>query len=197
MHHPGQQFRRQAASLNRLRRQSTRGATAPGEENGMSDDPDAFAGAGDGCDDPRPHILVINDTQEILDLFRDILEEEGYRVSLYSHAFNDLEEIKRQAPDLILLDFLIGGEAQGWQMLQKLKMDRETMRIPVVVCTAAVKLVQELEGHLRAKSIGIIMKPFDIDDLTTEVRRYLTVLQKDDGTVMGDASAATPGASPA
>lgn len=117
----------------------------------------------------RRHILVVNDTQEILDLFRDILEEEGYRVSLYSYAVNDLAEIKRIAPDLIILDFIIGGEDSGWQLLQKLKMDRQTMTIPVVVCTAALRLVQELEGHLRAKNVTVILKPFDIDDLITQV----------------------------
>ncbi len=67
----------------------------------------------------KRHILVINDTQEILDLFREILEEEGYRVSLYSYAFRDLDEIKQGSPDLIILDFIIGGEDYGWQLLQK------------------------------------------------------------------------------
>lgn len=117
---------------------------------------------------PR-HILVVNDTQEILDLFRDILEEEGYRVSLYSYAINDMAEIKRIAPDLIILDFIIGGEDTGWQLLQKLRMDRQTMAMPVIVCTAAIRLVQELEGRLRAKNVAVILKPFDIDDLVTQV----------------------------
>ncbi len=115
------------------------------------------------------HIMVINDTQEILDLFREILEEEGYRVTLYSYAFRDLDEIKQDLPDLLILDFIIGGEAQGWQMLQKLKLDRTTEMIPVIVCTAAVTLVRELEGHLKEKGVGIILKPFDIDDLLRQV----------------------------
>lgn len=117
----------------------------------------------------KRHILVINDTPELLDLFREILEDEGYRVSLYSATFQDLEEIKRAKPDLILLDFIIGGEASGWQLLQKLRMDRETAKIPVVVCTAALELARELEGHLRAKGIGLVLKPFDIDDLLLAV----------------------------
>jgi len=117
--------------------------------------------------------MVVNDTQEILDLFRDLLEEEGYRVSLYSFAFQDLAEVKQRKPDLVILDFIIGGEAQGWQLLQKMKMDRETMSIPIVVCTAAIALVRDLEGRLRDKKVGIILKPFDIDDLLREVSRAL------------------------
>lgn len=117
--------------------------------------------------------MVVNDTQEILDLFRDLLEEEGYRVSLYSFAFQDLAEVKQRKPDLVILDFIIGGEAQGWQLLQKMRMDRETMSIPIIVCTAAIALIRELEGRLRDKNVGIILKPFDIDDLLREVSRAL------------------------
>lgn len=117
------------------------------------------------------HILVVNDTQEILDLFREILEEEGYRVSVYSYAFRDLDEIKTQRPDLLILDFIIGGEAHGWQLLQKLKLDRATATLPVIVCTAAVQLARELEGHLKEKGVAVVLKPFDIDDLVQEVDR--------------------------
>ena len=115
------------------------------------------------------HILVVNDTVEILELFREILEEEGYQVSLYSFAFRDLDEIKRDRPDLIILDFIIGGEDHGWQLLQKLKLDRDTADIPIVVCTAALQLVRDLEGHLLEKGVGVVLKPFDIDDLLLEV----------------------------
>lgn len=124
--------------------------------------------------DSRQHILVVNDTQEILDLFREILEEEGYRVSLYSSAFNDIHQIAELVPDLVILDLLIGGESQGWQLLQKMKMARETADIPVVVCTAAVSLARDLEGHLRSKNVGLVLKPFDIDELVAEVRKYLS-----------------------
>jgi DNA-binding response OmpR family regulator len=121
-----------------------------------------------------PHILVINDTQEILDLFQELLEDEGYRVSLYSYAFKDVKEIQSLQPDLVIIDFIIGGEAHGWQMLQKMKMNRDTAKIPIIVCTAAVQLVKELEGHLTSKNVRIVLKPFDIEDLLTEVRIALS-----------------------
>ncbi|MGB3329258.1 MAG: response regulator [Thermomicrobiales bacterium] len=125
-------------------------------------------------DETRPHILVINDTQEILDLFRDILvDEEGYRVTLSSFTFQDVRDVEQLAPDLIVLDFLIGGDALGWQMLQKLRMYRPTAGIPIVVCTAALQLVREIEGHLRAKDIFVVLKPFDIDDLVEVVHLAL------------------------
>lgn len=115
------------------------------------------------------HVLVVNDTPEILELFREILEEEGYRVSLYSYAVRDLDDVKRDKPDLIVLDFIIGGENHGWEMLQKLKMDRATATIPIIVCTAALSLVRELDGQLREKGVAVVLKPFDIDDLVDVV----------------------------
>ena len=113
----------------------------------------------------RKRILVVNDTQEILALFRDILESEGYEVHLYSFAIDDLAVIREIKPDLVILDLLIGHEDQGWQLLQKMKMDRETAGIPIIVCSAAIRLVQELQGRLKEKNVGIVPKPFDIDDL--------------------------------
>ncbi len=120
------------------------------------------------------HIMVVNDTPEILELFEDILTEEGYTVSLYSYAVHDLAEVERIKPQLIILDYLMGGEDVGWQMLQKLKMRRSTADIPVVVCTAAVKAVQEMEGYLKAKGVGLVLKPFDIDDLLAAIRQMLS-----------------------
>ncbi len=122
------------------------------------------------------HVLVINDTPEILALFRDLLEEQGYRVTVDQFAGDvgdKLRDIAQAGPDLIVLDFIIGGEPIGWQLLQALRMDRQTAGIPVVVCTAARKLVEELEGHLDQLAIGVVLKPFDIDHLLEEVARAL------------------------
>lgn len=118
-------------------------------------------------------IMVVNDTQEILDMFRDLLEQEGYEVVLYSYAIQDLDEILRHKPDLIILDYIFGAERTGWQLLQKLKMRRDTAAIPVVICSAAKRQIEEIEGHLLAMGVGIVLKPFNIDDLLRTVSQTL------------------------
>jgi DNA-binding response OmpR family regulator len=118
-------------------------------------------------------IMVINDNQEVLELFDDLLREDGYEPVLYSQAFSDLDEVEKIKPDLIILDYIFGGEKAGWQMLQKLKMRRSTANIPIVVCTAAVQAVREIEGYLEMKGVRLVAKPFDIDDLLTGVREAL------------------------
>ncbi len=120
-----------------------------------------------------PRIMVVDDTQEILELFRELLEEEGYEVVLYTFAIQDLAEVERVEPDLIILDHIFGEAKHGWQMLQKLKMRRSTESIPVVVCTTEVKAVKEMEGYLTAHGVGVVLKPFRIDDLLSTVRLAL------------------------
>ncbi len=119
------------------------------------------------------HILVVNDTQEILDLFTLILEEEGYRVTALGFAVEDLRKIIEIAPDLVILDLVFDREYVGWQTLQKMKMHRETEKVPVLVCTAEVRKAQEIQGYLAEKGVGLLLKPFDIDELIGQVRRLL------------------------
>lgn len=116
----------------------------------------------------KKHILVVNDDPAILELFRDLLVEEGYEVTLDKFARQTgelLESIKDLRPDLAIMDFIIGGEDSGWQLLQATKMDRATKDLPVVVCTAAVKQITELSDHLDSLDVHVVIKPFDIDVL--------------------------------
>lgn len=130
--------------------------------------------AGDASAPEPKHILVINDTQEILDLFRVILEEAGYRVTLVASAIEDTQNILSVHPDLVILDLLFDREYMGWQTLQKMKMMRETARIPVIVCTADIRRAQDIQGYLLEKGVGLLIKPFDIDELLAMVERQVT-----------------------
>ena len=125
------------------------------------------------------HILVINDTREILELFRAILEEVGYRVTLVASAVEEMHRITTLQPDLVILDLVFGREFLGWQTLQKMKMTRETAAIPVIVCTADLRQAQELQGYLTEKKVGLVLKPFDIDELLLMVQRQLDPRQRD------------------
>jgi DNA-binding response OmpR family regulator len=118
-------------------------------------------------------ILVINDTQELLEMFRFLLESEGYEVTLSGMPILRVSEIEQLQPDLIILDIVFGDRKTGWQMLQMLKMQRSTSSIPVIVCTAALREVQEQEGHLISQGIRVIYKPFDIDMLLTIIKQAL------------------------
>ena len=143
-------------------------------------------------------VLVVNDTQEILELFTELLGDLGYEVKLMSFAPNELTRIKQARPDLIIVDFVLGGvEKSGWQLLQKLKMDRETDAIPIVACTAAVGAVREQEGYLTEQGIVVLLKPFSMDQLHVaiskafELRGSAIGTNREDGPGGGAASSAS------
>ncbi len=115
------------------------------------------------------HILAGDDSPEILDLLREILEAEGYRVSVSAQAL-DLAHVKRVAPELVILDHMIDdGEGSGWQLLRDLRRDPKTADLPVVVCTGATHRVRENAELLDRLSVGVVLKPFDIDRLVEVV----------------------------
>jgi CheY-like chemotaxis protein len=128
------------------------------------------------ADTSPKHILVINDTVAILELFRAMLEEEGYRVSADDFSVDLLQmlgRVKADRPDLIVLDFIVMDEGKGWQFLQMLKMDRDTRGTPVIACTAAARMAEELQTHLDVMGVAVVLKPFDIDVILAEIARKL------------------------
>lgn len=126
------------------------------------------------------HILVVNDDPAILSLFQDLLGEEGYTVTLDKFGRQTgelLESIRELKPDLMIMDFIIGHEDSGWQLLQVAKMDRETRDIPVIVCTGAVRQVTELSQHLDEMGVHVVIKPFDIDHLIEVIDKTWSSLE--------------------
>ena len=121
----------------------------------------------------RPHVLAINNDQAVLALFRDLLEEEGYRVTTRILPERDVAAIAAAKPDLIVLDYMWAGEDAGWTLLQLLRMDPGTAGIPIVLCTGAAREVEALAGHLEDMGVRVVLKPFNIDHLTAVVAEAL------------------------
>ena len=126
----------------------------------------------------RKRILVVNDTQEILELFRILLEEEGYEVILSGNPLQTLTEVEQVRPDLIVLDILFRSEKTGWQMLEMLRTKRSTASIPVLICSAALHDVQEQEGYLNSQGVRIVYKPFDIEVLLQTIKTMLDIASR-------------------
>ncbi len=128
------------------------------------------------ADTRQPHILVINDTQEILTLLQDLLEDEGYRVTT-SLAILDIDKVKALAPDIIVQDLLFEGmQETGWKFLHLVRLDPELARIPIILCTAAVRTVKEpeLAEQLDRLGVRVVLKPFLIEDLLNAIADALT-----------------------
>jgi CheY-like chemotaxis protein len=128
------------------------------------------------ADGRQPHILVINDTQEILDLIQVLLEDEGYRVTT-SLALLNMDKVKSLAPDIIVQDLLFeGSQETGWKFLTLVRLDPRLARIPLVLCTAAMQTVHdpEMAEQLDRLGVRVVLKPFDIEELLAALSEVLT-----------------------
>lgn len=126
-------------------------------------------------DGRQPHILIVNDTQEILDLMQELLEGEGYRVTI-SLALLAVDQVKELAPDVIIQDLLFEHvQQEGWKFLMLVRLDPELAPIPLILCTAAVHTIKEPEmaGQLERLGVRVVLKPFDIDELLATLEEAL------------------------
>jgi len=121
----------------------------------------------------RRHVLVVDDSDEILGVLREVLEDEGYRVTTRAEPV-DVDEVAAVAPDVVVLDVLFGAEQRGLDLLRLLRGAPETAEIPVVLCSAAVEPIRRIDGGLLGESTGLVLKPFDVEGLLREVERVLS-----------------------
>ncbi len=120
---------------------------------------------------PATHVLVIDDDESLRDLFRDILEGEGYRVTLAASAL-DTREVARLDPDLMILDLLLGTDAlPAWDLVCAIRTDDRVVTLPIVLCSAATEHLSRLQEEIAAMGITVIPKPFELDDFLRAVRR--------------------------
>jgi DNA-binding response OmpR family regulator len=119
-----------------------------------------------------PDILVIEDDDSLLDLFRFVLEEEGYAVSTSKATFGEVTDVEKINPRLIILDIRLGHKGDGLLLLQKIKSHHATKNIPVIICTAAADVMRGQEEILQQMDTRILHKPFDIEDLLLMVRAF-------------------------
>jgi two-component system, chemotaxis family, response regulator PixH len=118
-------------------------------------------------------ILVIEDNLPLLTLYNDLFQDEGYDVILQSTPQLDLAQIAEAAPDLIVLDLLFDGDLRGWETLQALKLQAATANIPVVICSAATKSIDDLQSTFASMGAHFLKKPFELETLLDVVQRLL------------------------
>ena len=117
------------------------------------------------------HILVINHSPDILDLFEAVLEPEGYIITTQLFAQRSVEDVALAQPDVLICDYPAICETEAWAFVQLLKDTAATTTIPVLVSTTSLTLVRDHQAWLTAHDIAVLPKPFAIDDLLTVLHR--------------------------
>lgn len=115
------------------------------------------------------HILIIDDHPEISDLVTDTLAPMGYQITAVDHISNIIETVKKNKPDLVILDYILEG-INGGEYCAQIKRNIETKDIPVMILSGYPKVLASL-GDYGADMI--VNKPFDAENLCQRVAHLL------------------------
>ena len=112
-------------------------------------------------------ILVVDDEENIRELYRDELVEEGYVVELAENGFQALEKLESFRPHLVTLDVMMPG-MDGIEVLKRIRaMDAS---IPVLLLTAFGEFKQDFNTWA---SDAYIVKSADVTELKVTIKRLL------------------------
>jgi DNA-binding response OmpR family regulator len=117
-------------------------------------------------------ILCIEDEPEMIDLIRLILSRRGFEISGANGGKEGLAIIRKDHPDLVLLDLMM-PQMDGWEVYQQMKADQATKDIPVIVVTAKAQSIDKVLGLHIAKVDDYITKPFSPQELLASVDNVL------------------------
>ncbi len=134
---------------------------------------------------PNETILAVDDEEHIIELVTFNLKAAGYRVLTAATGEDALKVCEAEQPNMVLLDIMLPG-IDGLEVCRRLKGDRLTANIPIIMLTARGEEVDKVLG-LELGADDYITKPFSVRELVARVkallRRAATTTETDPQTV--------------
>lgn len=115
----------------------------------------------------RGKILVVEDSKTQSRVLGNFLTDKGYDVRLVENGRSAIRSVKTDAPDLVLLDYLL-PDINGDEVCRFLKLDPETKDIPIIMLTVKGTVPEKVTG-LEAGADDYIPKPFDEIELNARI----------------------------
>ncbi len=122
---------------------------------------------------PIVRIALVNENMVFLTLLQNLLNAHGYDVILCKESSAAYEIIKKEKPDLVLLDIRREHEEGGWTVLELMKLDPATKYIPTIVTSADTAELRNEQENLRRLGYKILPKPFDLEGLLERIREMI------------------------
>ena len=116
-------------------------------------------------------IYVVEDDKNICEIESYALKNSGYDVEEFGCATDFYKRLKVRIPDLVLLDIMLPDE-DGLSIVQKLRGEKETKELPIILVTAKSSELDKVKGLDRGAD-DYISKPFGIMELISRVKALL------------------------
>ena len=115
-------------------------------------------------------IVVCNRNSPLLDLFSEILEDDGFRVVTCARGERVQQTIGAAQPDLVILDFWV-GRVSAPEIVARLRASGTTASVPVLVCSVDPPTFHQATEWLAMSGCELLPMPFEIDRLLATARR--------------------------
>lgn len=125
----------------------------------------------------RYKILIVEDEEELLEMYKTKLEAEGFEVYVASDGGAGFMMAKSSLPDLILLDILM-PKVDGYTMLKKLKKDESTKNLPAVIFSNLSQKEEIEKGFKLGARDYIIKTSITPGELVGRVKEFLLKFKK-------------------
>jgi len=119
-------------------------------------------------------ILVVDDEEKVVDLYKDMLSKEGFSVLTATNGKDCLRLAENEQPNLILLDVMMPG-IDGGQTAQNLLGNPKTKNIPIIFLTSIVTKEEEAEQEGQIGGRQFISKFSDREDILKKVNDVLGI----------------------
>jgi two-component system alkaline phosphatase synthesis response regulator PhoP len=116
-------------------------------------------------------ILVVDDDRSILKVIRGYLEQSSYQVLTASDGETALHTLRRERPDLLVLDLMIPAP-DGWEITRRVRADKTLAALPIIILTARVEDTDKIVG-LELGADDYITKPFNAREVVARVNALL------------------------
>ncbi len=113
-------------------------------------------------------ILIVDDEPRMIKFIRLNLDLEGYRVSEASNGLEALDRVRKELPDLVLLDVMM-PEMDGFEALERI---REISNVPVIMLTVKAEEEDKVRG-LELGADDYVTKPFSPRELSSRIKAVL------------------------
>lgn len=120
-------------------------------------------------------ILVVDDDRAVVRLMRGYLEQAGYAVLVAYDGETALHTIRRERPDLVLLDLML-PDRDGWDITRIVRSDAQLANLPIIMLTARVTDDDKILG-LELGGDDYVTKPYNPREVVARVRARLRVQQ--------------------
>jgi len=119
----------------------------------------------------KPTILLIEDEEDIASLIKLQAEMSGYKLHVEVDGLNGLLAVKREKPDLVVLDLMLPGQS-GLDVCRKMKNDDDLKNIPIIMISAKSEEIDVVLG-LELGADDYVTKPFSPKVLFSRIRAVL------------------------